>query len=257
MLTGAAVIFFAYIGFDAVSTAAQETIDPQKNMPKGIIGSLIICTILYVLVSFVMIGLVSYTELNVPAPLAVAIDEARKMTEGTPIANIFTAFPMIIKIGAVLGLSSTMVVMLMGQPRVFYAMAKDGLMPSWAAKVHPKYRTPYVTTLITGGIVAIIAGFVNISVLGELVSIGTLFAFVIVAIGVIVMRRTQPDLKRGFRVPLSPVIPALSVLASLFLMSRLPFDTWMRLLAWMALGVVIYFLYGRSHSHLNKSADAE
>ena len=255
VITGAAVIFFAYIGFDAVSTAAQETVDPQKNMPKGIIGSLIICTILYVLVSFVMIGLVSYTLLNVPAPLAVAIDEARKMAEGTAIGSIFGAFPMIIKVGAVLGLSSTMVVMLMGQPRVFYSMAKDGLLPSWAAKVHPKFRTPYITTLITGGIVALIAGFVNISVLGELVSIGTLFAFVIVAIGVIVMRKTQPDVKRGFKVPLSPILPILSVITSVYLMAALPFDTWMRLLAWMALGVVIYFIYGKSHSHLNKPSE--
>ena len=255
VITGAAVIFFAYIGFDAVSTAAQETIEPQKNMPKGIIGSLIICTLLYVLVSFVMIGLVSYTQLNVPAPLAIAIDEARKMAEGTAIGSIFVAFPMIIKIGAVLGLSSTMVVMLMGQPRVFYSMAKDGLLPSWAAKIHPKFRTPYITTLITGGIVSLIAGFVNISVLGELVSIGTLFAFVIVAIGVIVMRRTQPDLKRGFKVPLSPFLPIVSVVASLYLMSALPLDTWLRLLAWMGIGVVIYFAYGRSHSNLNKKSD--
>ncbi len=199
-----------------------------------------------------MIGLVSYTQLKVPAPLAVAIDEARKMAEGTAIGSIFTAFPLIIKIGAVLGLSSTMVVMLMGQPRVFYSMAKDGLLPEWAATIHPKFRIPYITTLITGGIVALIAGFVNIGVLGELVSIGTLFAFVIVAIGVIVLRHNQPDPKRGFKVPFSPFIPLLSVVTSLYLMYALPLDTWLRLLGWMALGVIIYFVYSRRHSHLNK-----
>lgn len=254
ILTGASVIFFAYIGFDAVSTAAQETIDPQKNMPRGILGSLLICTVLYVLVSFVMVGLVSYTQLNVPAPIAVAIDAAKNMAQGTPIGGIFQAFPLIIKIGAVLGLSSTMVVMVMGQPRVFYSMAKDGLLPEWAARVHPRFRTPHITTAITGGIVAIMAGLVNISILGELVSIGTLFAFVIVSIGVIVMRRTQPGLERGFKVPLSPWIPAISALVSLILMIGLPWDTWARLMVWMVIGIVIYFGYSYKHSHLNPNS---
>lgn len=256
ILTGAGIIFFAYIGFDAVSTAAQETINPQKNMPKGIIGSLLICTVLYVLVSFVMAGLVPYTALNVPAPIAVAIDAARVMTEGSPIGSIFAAFPMIIKIGAVLGLSSTMVVMLMGQPRVFYSMAKDGLLPEWAAKVHPKFQTPYITTLITGGAVALIAAFVNIGILGELVSIGTLFAFVIVALGVIVMRKNNPELERGFKVPAVWLVAPAAAIASFLLMATLPWDTWLRLLAWMAIGIVIYFVYGKRHSHLNKPAAA-
>ncbi len=251
IITGASVIFFAYIGFDAVSTAAQETINPQKNMPIGIIGSLLICTVLYVLVAFVMAGLVSYTQLNVPAPIAVAIDAARNMAQGTAVGSIFQAFPMIIKIGAVLGLSSTMVVMLMGQPRVFYSMAKDGLLPDWAAKIHPKFQTPYITTIITGGIVALIAGMVQIGILGELVSIGTLFAFVIVSIGVIVMRVNLPDLDRGFKVPYVFVVAPIAAGASAFLMYGLPLDTWARLLVWMVIGVIIYFAYSKKHSHLN------
>jgi APA family basic amino acid/polyamine antiporter len=255
IITGASIIFFAYIGFDAVSTAAQETINPQKNMPIGIIGSLLICTVLYVLVAFVMAGLVSYTQLNVPAPIAVAIDAARNLAQGTAIGEVFRAFPMIIKIGAVLGLSSTMVVLLMGQPRVFYSMAKDGLLPAWAAKVHPKFQTPYITTIISGLIVALIAGFVEIGILGKLVSIGTLFAFLIVAVGVIVMRVNHPDLERSFKVPMVYVVATVAVLANAFLMWGLPGDTWARLIVWMALGIVIYFVYGRRHSHLNRTSE--
>src|SRR5688500_13847715 len=184
VVTGAAVIFFAYIGFDAVSTAAQEARNPQKDMPLGILGSLAICTVLYILVAGIMVGLVDYRLLtNAAAPIAVAIDAALQQAKGTTMGTILFAFPTIIKVGAVLGLSSTMVVMTMGQPRVFYSMSKDGLLPSWAAKIHPKFQTPHITTAITGAIVAILAGFVPISLLGELVSIGTLFAFVIVGTG--------------------------------------------------------------------------
>ncbi|HZS09007.1 MAG TPA: amino acid permease [Blastocatellia bacterium] len=258
IFTGAAVIFFAYIGFDAVSTAAQEAKNPQRDMPRGIIGSLLICTVLYILVSGIMVGLVSYTQLKeAAAPIAVAIDAASHQAQGTTMGAILNSFSLIIKIGAVLGLSSTMVVMMMGQPRVFYSMAKDGLLPKWGAKIHPKFRTPYVTTLITGAIVAVMAAFVRISLLGELVSIGTLFAFVIVAIGVLVLRKSRPDLHRPFRVPAVWVVAPLSAVTSILLMASLPLDTWLRLIIWMAIGLVIYFLYGYRHSKLRRTMEGK
>lgn len=251
VVTGAAVIFFAYIGFDAVSTAAQEAKNPQKDMPLGILGSLAICTVLYILVAGIMVGLVDYKLLtNAAAPIAVAIDAALQQAEGTTMGKILFAFPTIIKVGAVLGLSSTMVVMTMGQPRVFYSMSKDGLLPAWAAKIHPKYQTPHITTAITGTIVAILAGFVPISLLGELVSIGTLFAFVIVGTGIIILRSSNPALNRPFRVPLSPYIPIATVVSAAYLMNSLPLDTWIRLIVWMSIGLVIYFAYSYNHSKL-------
>ncbi len=251
VITGAAVIFFAYIGFDAVSTAAQESKNPQRDMPIGIMGSLAICTFLYILVSGVMVGLVDYKLLtNAAAPIATAIDAALVRAEGTTMGVILSAFPMIIKVGAVLGLSSTMVVMMMGQPRVFYSMSKDGLLPTWAAKVHTKYRTPHITTAITGVIVATLAGFVPIHLLGELVSIGTLFAFVIVGTGIIILRSSNPSLDRPFKVPFSPFVPIACVLSAAFLMNSLPLDTWIRLIDWMAIGLVIYFGYSYTNSRL-------
>lgn len=262
VVTGAAVIFFAYIGFDAVSTAAQEAKNPQRDMPMGILGSLAICTVLYILVAGIMVGLVDYKLLtNAAAPLATAIDEALKQNQGTTMGVMGTILSYfakyIIKIGAVLGLSSTMVVMVMGQPRVFYSMSKDGLLPSWAAKIHPKFQTPHITTAITGAIVAILAGFVPISLLGELVSIGTLFAFVIVGAGIIILRRSNRTLNRPFRVPLSPFIPIASILSAAYLMNSLPLDTWLRLIIWMSIGLVIYFAYSYSHSNLAKESHIE
>ena len=256
VVTGAAVIFFAYIGFDAVSTAAQEAKNPQRDMPIGILGSLVICTFLYILVSGIMVGLVDYHLLtNAAAPIAVAVDAALLKSQGTTMEPILKYFPTIIKVGAVLGLSSTMVVMVMGQPRVFYSMSKDGLLPKWASKVHPKYQTPHVTTMITGAIVAILGGFVPINLLGELVSIGTLFAFVIVGTGIIILRSSNPNLNRPFKVPLVPLIPMATVVSAAYLMNSLPIDTWIRLIVWMSIGLVVYFAYSYSHSNLRQVTD--
>jgi APA family basic amino acid/polyamine antiporter len=257
ILRGAGVIFFAYIGFDAVSTAAQEARDPQRDMPRGIIGSLVICTALYVLVSGVMVGLVPYQQLGVPAPMAVAVDAARAQAEGSSWQSLLDVMPLVVKLGAIMGLSSTIIVQMMAQPRIFYAMSQDGLLPAWASRIHPRFRTPHLTTLITGAIVMVSSGFTSIGVLGELVSIGTLFAFVIVSIGVIVLRQTRPDLERPFKTPLVPALPVASALVSLALMLALPWPTWERLIIWMAIGLVIYFVYGKRRSKLNAIHSSE
>ena len=249
VVRGAGVIFFAYIGFDAVSTAAQESRNPQRDMPRGIIGSLVICTLLYVLVSGVMVGLVPYQQLGVPAPMAVAVDAARVKAAGTSWQSVLDLMPFVVKLGAIMGLSSTIIVQMMAQPRVFFAMSRDGLLPAWASKIHPRFRTPHLTTLLTGAIVIGASGFTPIGVLGELVSIGTLFAFVIVSIGVIVLRRTRPDLERPFKVPFVPALPIASAVVSFLLMLALPWSTWQRLIVWMILGLVIYFAYSRTRLH--------
>jgi len=251
VVRGAAVIFFAYIGFDAVSTAAQEARDPARDMPRGILGSLVICTILYVAVSAVMVGLVHYPGLGGPAPMAVAIDAARDAAAGSAWSGVMRAMSMLVKIGIIAGLSSTMVVQMLAQPRIFMSMSQDGLLPPWAGRVHPRFRTPHTATLITGAIVALAAGFTPISVLGQLVSIGTLFAFVIVSLGVLVLRRREPTLARPFRTPWVPVVPIASAVVSLALMASLPGSTWLRLVLWMALGVVLYFTYGARRSRLS------
>lgn len=252
VLRGAGVIFFAYIGFDAVSTAAQEAKNPQRDMPVGIFASLIICTVLYVAVSGVMVGLVPYQQLGVPAPMALAVDAARIKAAGSMWETITNVMPMVVKLGAIAGLSSTIIVQMVAQPRIFMSMSQDGLLPRWAGAIHPRFHTPHVMTLVTGVIVAVAAGFTPIGVLGELVSIGTLFAFVVVAIGVIVLRRTRPDLHRPFQTPGVPWLPTVSALASFALMASLSGDTWIRLMIWMVIGLVLYGSYGYRHSALRQ-----
>jgi APA family basic amino acid/polyamine antiporter len=238
VLRGAGVMFFAYIGFDAVSTAAQEAKNPQRDMPIGILGSLAICTVIYIGVAIVLLGIVSYHKLNVADPLAVGID-----------ATGLKWFSPIIKVSALFGLFSTMIVTLLAQTRIFYSMSRDGLLPRLFGKVHPNFRTPYLSTILVGTIVAIASGLAPIDLLGQLVSIGTLFAFVLVCIGVVILRRTSPDLERPFRTPFVPWVPALGAFICLAQMIGLPLETWERLMIWLITGLVIYFGYSRRRAH--------
>ena len=241
ILRASGVIFFAYIGFDAVSTAAQESKNPKKDMPIGILSSLSISTVLYILVAIVLTGLVSYTTLNVADPIAVGVDAMGN--------SMFWLRP-IIKIAAIAGLTSVILVMLLGQPRILFTMAKDGLLPPVFSKLHAKYKTPFVSQLLTGGVAMILAGILPIGILGELVSIGTLLAFAIVCISVLVLRKSKPELKRPFRTPWVPFVPILGALICVVQMAALPLDTWLRLIIWMAIGFIIYFTYGIKKSKL-------
>ncbi|HET7202607.1 MAG TPA: amino acid permease [Steroidobacteraceae bacterium] len=243
VVQAAGIIFFAYIGFDAVSTAAQEAKNPQRDMPIGIMGSLIVCTILYVAVSAVLTGMVHFTELNSPAPIAVALDLHPELAW---LAGW-------IKLGAIAGMTSVMLVMMLGQPRIFYAMSRDGLLPPFFRRVHPTHRTPYIGTLITGSLAALIAGLFPVTILGELVSIGTLLAFTTVCIGVLVLRYTRPDLVRPFRTPVPWVVCTSGALICAGMMVSLPPDTWLRLGVWTLIGFAIYFFYGYQHSALRKT----
>ncbi len=237
--SAAAIIFFAYIGFDAVSTAAEEARNPQRDMPIGIIASLIVCTVIYIAVAFVLTGLLPTPQLDTAEPLATAFSGlGMNWTAG------------IISLGAVFATTSVLVVFQLGQPRIFFSMARDGLLPPWAAKIHPRYRTPHVTTILTGIFVAVFAAIANIDEIVQLTNIGTLFAFVLVALGIIILRRSEPGRVRPFRTPLVPFVPLLAIVSCGYLMFELPAITWWRFVVWLAVGLVFYYLYGYRKSRL-------
>lgn len=238
VLRGAGVMFFAYIGFDAVSTAAQKARDPQRDMPIGILGSLVICTVLFVAVAVVLTGIVHYSKLNVADPLAVGIDAT----------GLYWLSP-IIKVSAVFGLFSTMLVQMLGQTRVFFSMSRDGLLPGLFGRVHSRFKTPHVSTILTGAVCALVSGFTPIGVLGQLVSIGTLLAFVLVCAGVVLLRKSAPGINRPFRTPWVPWVPVLGGVVCVAQMIALPGETWIRLVIWLLAGLSIYFFYGHRHAH--------
>ncbi len=240
---GAAVIFFAYIGFDAVSTAAQEARNPKKDMPVGILGSLVVCTVLYIITAGLLTAVVKYDRLNVGAPVALGM-----MATGVRWGEY------LVLIGTIMGLTTVMLVMLLGQSRVFFSMSRDGLLPEWAGAVHPRFRTPWISSIAVGIFVAFFSALIPIGILGQLCNIGTLLAFIIVCAGVWVLRVRRPELPRPFKTPLVPLVPILGIVICLALMASLPGDTWLRLLIWLAIGMVIYFFYGRHHSRVQRAA---
>jgi len=249
VLTGAGVVFFAYIGFDAVSTLAQETKRPQRDLPIGILGSLTICTVLYILVALTLTGVVHFSDLGVPAPIAVGIDRIAELRNMSP--GMTRAFTSSVKLGALAGLTSVILVLMLGQTRIFYAMSRDRLLP-WFDATHRHFHTPHVATIVTAGFVSVAAGILPMALVGELVSIGTLLAFLIVCAAVPILRKTDPDVPRPFRVRLPWLVGPLGAAACLFVMVGLPPDTWLRLIVWLMLGFVVYFAYSRKHSRFQK-----
>jgi len=242
IMSGGAIVFFAYIGFDCVTTAAEETRNPERDMPIGILGSLVVCTLLYLAVSAIVTGMVPLAQIDRTAPLATAFrDNGLSFAAG------------LISIGAIVGLTSVLLVLLLGQSRIFLAMSRDGLMPKAFGRIHPRFRTPHISTILVGLIVAVLSGLTPLAVLVELVSIGTLFAFVLVSAGVLVLRRLQPDLRRPFRCPWVPAVPLLAIAACGYLMASLPGVTWLRFVVWLVIGLVLYASYGRRHSRLASS----
>jgi basic amino acid/polyamine antiporter, APA family len=244
VIGGAAIVFFAYIGFDAVSTAAEEVKNPQRDLPVGIIASLVVCTVLYIVVAAILTGIVPYTQLNVAAPVALAL----QLIGQNWVAGI-------ISLGAISGITTVLLVMLYGQTRVFYAMSRDGLLPKIFSEIHPKYKTPFKSTWVTGVVVCLVAGLTPIGIVSEMVNIGTLAAFVLVSVGVMALRIKQPNLNRSFKVPFVYVVAPLAIIFCFVLMAMLPGATWLRFGVWLALGFVIYFAYGMKNSKLAKADD--
>ena len=247
---GAAIIFFSYIGFDATSTAAEEARDPARDMPFGIIMSLVVCTVLYIVLALVMTGMAPWQKLGTAEPMITAL----ALADGSP--RLLTMSRLIVSLGAVIAMSSVLLVFQLGQPRIFMSMSRDGLLPPFLARVHPRFKTPYIGTIITGLFVATFAAFANIAEVVDLTNIGTLFAFVLVSAGVIVLRRLEPDRPRPFRAPLVPITPIISILTCLYLMFQLPRLTWIRFGLWLLLGLGIYFTYGLRNSRLARKAQA-